>query len=62
MIVGVKEVVCTCSLEMRRTGGHFGGDSPVTDTYYCDNCRKHIIVVTPKEEEQEEFAKRLARR
>ncbi len=60
MIVGIKKVVCTCKLEMKRTGGTFGGDSPATDTYYCRNCQKHIIVVTPKKKEQEEFSRRLA--
>lgn len=59
MIVGVKRVVCTCEQEMRRTGGHFGGDGPATDTYYCYYCQKHIIVVTPKGEEQKEFAERV---
>jgi len=59
MIVGVKKVFCTCEKEMRRTGGHFGGDTPVTDTYYCRDCRKHIIVVTPKRDEQEDFANRV---
>jgi len=62
MITGVKKVVCTCGPEMRRTGGHFGGDGPVTDTYYCGSCQKHVIVVTPKEEEQKEFVERLAGR
>ena len=59
MIVGVKKVVCTCWKDMRRTGGVFGAEV-TTDTYYCDDCQKHIIVVTPKREAQEEFAKRLA--
>ena len=56
MIVGVKKVICTCEKEMRRTGGSFGGDLPTTETYYCYDCQKHVIVVTPKREEQVEFA------
>ena len=60
MIVGVRKVICTCEREMRRTGGQFGGDGPVTDTYYCSSCQKHIVVVTPKKEEQEEFTQRLS--
>ena len=60
MIVGVKKVVCTCGKEMRRTGGKFGGER-ITDTYYCDDCQKHIIIVTPKREEQAEFAERVKR-
>jgi len=57
MIVGIKKVVCTCGTEMRRTGGVFG--EVVTGTYYCDSCRKHIIVVTPNQKDQEEFAQRI---
>lgn len=60
MIVGVKKVVCTCELEMRRTGGNFGSDGPTTDTYYCSSCRKHVIVVTPNEKEQEEFTQQVS--
>lgn len=59
MIVGVHKVICTCEREMRRTGGTFGGDSPTTDTYYCDDCEKHVIVVTPNKEEQSDFTQRL---
>lgn len=59
MIVGVKSVICTCGRVMKRTGGVFGGDPSATDTYYCTTCRKHVIVVTPKKEEQEEFAQRV---
>lgn len=58
MIVGVKKVVCTCESEMRRTGGQLGGEI-TSDTYYCDSCQKHVIVVTPKKEEQEEFAQKV---
>lgn len=57
-IVGVKKVVCTCGEDMRRTGGVFGGEM-TTDTYYCDDCQKHIIVVTPKREEQVEFVLKI---
>ena len=60
MKVGVKKVVCTCGKEMRRTGGVFGGEI-TTDTYYCGDCQKHIIVVTPNKEEQEEFAEKVRR-
>jgi len=59
MIVGVKEVFCTCGTVMKRTGGTFGGDGPFTDTYYCKACTKHVIVVTPQQEEQEKFYKRI---
>jgi len=58
MIVGVHKVICTCDKEMRRTGGTFGGEI-TSDTYYCDECKKHIIVVTPKKEEQAEFSQRV---
>lgn len=58
MIIGVKTVVCTCGAEMRRTGGIFGGE-PTQDTYYCDHCQKHVIVLSPKGEEQKEFAQRI---
>jgi len=58
MIVGIKRVVCTCGKDMRRTGGVFGGEI-TQDTYYCYDCQKHIIVITPKIKEQEEFAERL---
>jgi len=61
MIVGVRSVVCTCGSEMRRTGGVFGGDTPSQDTYYCDKCQKHVIIITPKQEAQEEFVKELRR-
>ena len=60
LTVGVGEVKCTCGELMRRTGGHFGGDGPSDETYYCGGCKKHVIVVTPNEEEQEEFAQRIA--
>lgn len=59
LIVGVHKVVCTCGKEMRRTGGVFGGDYPSQDTYYCDDCKKHVIITTPKQEDQEDFVKRL---
>jgi hypothetical protein len=59
MIVGVKKVICTCGLEMLRKGGVFGGDVVTQDTYYCPNCQKHIIVLTPKEDDQKEFVDRL---
>jgi len=58
MIVGVKKVVCTCGKDMRRTGGVFGGEI-TSDTYYCDDCQKHIIVITPKTKEQAEFTSML---
>ena len=58
MIVGVKSVICTCGRVMKRTGGVFGGEQ-TTGTYYCSGCRKHVIVVTPKKEDQEEFAKKI---
>ena len=58
LITGVKKVVCTCEQEMVRTGGHFGGDGPVTDTYYCNGCKKHVIVVTPNQVEQDDFVER----
>lgn len=58
MLVGVKRVVCTCGKDMRRTGGVFGGEI-TQDTYYCDDYQKHIIVITPKTKEQEEFTARL---
>jgi len=61
MIVGVKKVICTCGKEMVRTGGSFGGDSPSTETYYCSDCRKHVVIITPKELEQKEFAQRARR-
>ena len=60
MIVGVKKVICTCEKEMRRTGGCFGKEQ-MTDTYYCNNCQKHIIVVTPNPKDQKEFAERVIR-
>ena len=59
-IIGVKQVVCTCSREMERTGGQFGG-SITYDTYYCFSCRKAVNVVDlPKEEvdEMEEILRR----
>jgi len=59
MIVGVKEVICTCGKDMIRTGGVFGGEQ-TTDTYYCRDCQKHIIVVTPRQLEQDEFATRIS--
>ncbi len=59
MTVGVKNVTCTCGHEMRRTGGVFGGDGPPQDTYYCDTCQKHIIILTPDNKDQEEFYLRL---
>lgn len=59
MIVGVKTVVCTCGATMRRTGGVFGGDGPTQDTYFCDQCQKHVILLTPKEEAQKEFRERI---
>jgi len=58
MIVGIKKAVCTCGKEMRRTGGVFGGEQ-TTDTYYCNDCRKHIVVITPNHKDQEEFAERV---
>ena len=58
MIVGVKSVICTCGRVMKRTGGVFGGEI-ASDTYYCSDCQKHVIVVTPKKEEQEEFAQKV---
>jgi len=61
MIVGVKKVICTCGKAMVRTGGSFGGDSPSTETYYCSACRKHVIIITPRELEQKEFAQRVWR-
>ena len=60
MIVGVKKVICTCEKEMRRTGGSFGGGEQTTDTYYCDACQKHVVVVTPNHKDQEEFTERMA--
>ena len=59
MIVGVKSVICTCGRVMKRTGGTFGGDGPTTDTYYCSSCKKHVIIVTPIQEEQTEFANQI---
>ena len=56
LTVGIKSAMCTCGFVMKRTGGTFGGDSPSTETYYCRGCRKHVIVVTPHELEQKEFA------
>lgn len=56
--IGVDKVVCTCGEDMRRTGGVFGG-AVMSDTYYCSNCKKHVVVVTPKEEEQVDFALRM---
>lgn len=61
LTVGIKKAICTCGEDMKRTGGTFGGDSPSTETYYCSSCQKHIIVVTPHQEEQEEFVQRIAR-
>jgi len=58
MILGVKKVICTCGKDMRRTGGVFGSEI-IQDTYYCDDCQKHIIVITPKTKEQEEFVERV---
>lgn len=57
LTVGVKEVVCTCGGQMKRTGGVFG--EIFTDTFYCYNCQKHVVIVTPSHEEQEEFAERM---
>ena len=59
MIVGIKKAVCTCGMDMRRTGGTFGGDSAPTDTYYCAACEKHVVIGTPKKEEQVEFTQRI---
>ena len=59
MIVGVKSVVCTCGQQMRRTGGSFGGNPPSQDTYYCSLCQKHVVVVTPNQDDQEEFVREL---
>lgn len=59
MIVGVKKVICTCGEDMIRTGGVFGGESLPQDTYYCANCPKYIVVITPKEKEQTGFTQRF---
>ncbi len=59
MLVGVRTVTCTCGKCMVRTGGSFGGGKPTTDTYYCPNCEKHIIVVTPLKEKQGKFSKKI---
>lgn len=58
-MAGVKKVVCTCGKKMENTGGVFGGEI-TNDTYYCSDCRKHVIVVTPNQEEQEKFAQRVS--
>ena len=55
MITGVQKVICTCGQDMTKTGGIFGGMSPEQDTYYCQLCQKHVVVVTPKDKEQKEF-------
>jgi hypothetical protein len=48
MIVGVKEVICTCGKPMLRTGGVFG--EICTDTYLCKTCDKAVNIITlPKE-------------
>ncbi len=59
MTVGASKVICACGNTMKRTGGVFG--EIVQEAHFCDNCRKHVVVVTPKQEKQEEFAERLAR-
>ena len=61
MITGVSKVICTCGIEMRRTGGVFGG-AITTDTYYCKDCQKHVIIVTPKTKEQEKFYREMRSR
>jgi hypothetical protein len=58
MEVGVNKVICTCGEEMTRTGGVWGGEI-TSSTYYCYHCQKHVVVVTPKEEDQKEFVQEL---
>lgn len=55
LVVGVRNIICTCGNLMKRMGGTFGGGHPATDTYFCSACQKHIIVVTPNPKEQAEF-------
>ena len=59
MIVGIKSAVCTCGKEMDRVGGALGGAYASQDSYYCADCQKHVIVVTPNQEEQADFSNRL---
>lgn len=60
MLLGVKKVICTCEREMRRTGGTFGDDRfPDKSTYYCSDCGKHVIVLSPNTKAQEEFRDEL---
>ncbi len=62
LICGVKTIVCTCGKTMERVGGEFGGNLYASaDTYYCSECQKHVIVVTPKSEEQESFKDELGK-
>jgi len=58
MIIGIKKAICTCGKDMKRTGGMFGGEI-TQDTYYCGDCQKHIIVLTPNIKEQGEFTEKL---
>jgi len=64
MIVGVSKVICTCGEEMVRTGGTFGGGGDVVDrsTYGCTDCKKYVIVLTPAQSFQDEFAEKVAGR
>lgn len=59
LIVGVRKVVCTCGKEMERKGGVFGGHYASQDSYYCADCQKHVIIITPNQEDQEDFVRRL---
>jgi len=59
LTTGIEKITCTCGKDMALLGGRFGGNGPITDTYYCSSCQKHIIVVTPKQKEQDEFIQRL---
>ena len=59
LTVGVHQVVCTCREEMKRKGGVFGGVYASQDSYYCSSCQKHVIIITPHQEDQVDFVKRL---
>jgi hypothetical protein len=57
MIVGVSKVICTCNKEMIRTGGVFG--EVCSYTYYCNYCKKYVLVITPNDINQKEFSERI---
>lgn len=61
MIVGVKRVICTCETEMIRTGGVFGVET-TSSTYYCEGCRKYVLVLTPNEKKQKDFRRKYDNR